>query len=260
MMRTVAVLFLCLAGVAHAADSGEARYERCLASATSQPKTAYREAQAWAKDGGGAPARHCMAISLVVQKEFSKAAGMLDELSQDEKINRKALRATIAAQAGNAWMLANKPKQADASFSLALTLDPADDESRIDRARARAKLADWRGADEDLSQVLDGENDRIDLLLLRASARHARGKIGGAWSDLERILFLDPKNAAALLERGAIRYETGDKKGARSDWQSVMTQAPKSAEAQRARKQLERMSNDATSEDQPPALKAKIKS
>ena len=53
-------------------------------------------------------------------------------------------------------------------------------------------LKDWNGAEADLTAALLLDQNRADLLVLRASARHAVGHKTEAATDLLRALSLYP--------------------------------------------------------------------
>jgi len=99
-------------------------------------------------------------------------------------------------------------------------------------------LKDWNGADADLSAALARDADRSDLLVLRASARHAAGHKQEARADIEKALSIFPGYGDALVERGAMKFEDGDAKGARVDWQQVVKAAPRSRAAALANEYL----------------------
>lgn len=217
---------------------GQTRYDRCLFLAQTKPQQAYRDARAWERGGGGAPARHCIAVALVGIRHYSKAAGMLDALARDGKLGNKADRAALYDQAGNAWLLALRAKAADASFTAALKLTPGDPDLLTDRARARAMAKNWSGADADLTAALKRRPDQPDLLVLRASALRALGKPKAARADVDKALKLKPNYDEALLERGTLRLDAGDKAGAESDWRDVIRVSPHSAAAAAAKRRI----------------------
>jgi tetratricopeptide (TPR) repeat protein len=100
---------------------------------------------------------------------------------------------------------------------------------------------DWAGADADLTEALGKDPTRVDLLVLRSSARHAMGRKDEARADIDRALDLVPGYAEALVERGGMKLEAGDKAGAQADWEAVLKRAPGGDAAQSARARLEAM-------------------
>jgi tetratricopeptide (TPR) repeat protein len=213
------------------------RYQQCMALTKTDPQGAYNQALAWHSIGGGSGAEHCGALALVQLGRYTEAAPKLDALAQQAGI-QPSQRAQIHDQAGNAWLLAEDARRAEASFSNALVFAPHDVDVLADRARARAMLKDWNGADADLSAALARDADRSDLLVLRASARHAAGRKQEARADIEKALDIFPGYGDALVERGAMKFEDGDAKGARIDWQLVVSSAPRSRAAALANEYL----------------------
>ena len=74
--------------------------------------------------------------------------------------------------------------------------------------------------------ILAADPDRADVLVLRASARHALGRKADASADIARALGVYPDYPEALVERGAMNYESGDTIGARADWDEVVHDSP----------------------------------
>lgn len=171
-------------------------------------------------------------------RRYAEAASRLDQLAHDRAVSGPFPRGDLLDQAGNAWLLANNPTNAEASFTTALILSPDDPDILTDRARARAAKHDWRGAEADLTNAL-AEASRPELYVLRASARHALGNKAGARSDLDRALQISPGDPDALLERGAMKAEAGDAGGAIADWNATIAAAPSSDAAQSARQYIQ---------------------
>jgi tetratricopeptide (TPR) repeat protein len=211
------------------------RYERCVELTKTNAQAAYREASGW----HSAPGEHCLALALVQLKRFGEAARTLDSLASGASLNGRE-RAQIYDQAGNVWILAGQARNAVLSLSSALSLS-GDADFLSDRARARAMLKDWVGADADLSAALAKDSNRADLFVLRGSARHAQGRKAEARADIDKALSLYPNYPDALVERGAMKYENADKVGARADWQLAVKLAGNTAAGQSARNYLGEM-------------------
>lgn len=218
--------------------SGKVQYDHCLARAATNGNDALREATLWQQSGGGPAADHCMAVSLVSLHRYGEAAVKLDALARGGFASDPSMRTALFDQAGNAWLLDNKPGSAITSFSAALAIDPSDADVLADRARANAMRKMWARADSDLSAALLVNPARADLLVLRGSARHAMGRKPEARADFEQALALHPGLADALLERGMMRLESGDVAGARADWSQVVATAAGTAAADAARQRL----------------------
>jgi tetratricopeptide (TPR) repeat protein len=217
------------------------RYERCLALSKENARSAVHAALAWHDEGGGAAALHCEALALVALRRYSEAAVILDDAALAAPRGDTNLRVALFDQAGNAWLLANEPQKAESSINSALTLAPRDEDIRFDRARARAALKNWPGAEADLSALLALDADRADAFVLRASARHAEGRKNEADADIAHALQIYPNYPEALVERGAMKYEAGDTNGARADWELVIRDSPNSDAGAAAREHLDDM-------------------
>ena len=229
------------------------RYRSCLELVRTDANTAYEQAQMWHDTGGGAGAEHCIALALIQMKSYNAAADKLDALARERDVGGADMRAELLDQAGNAWLLAGQPEAATASFSAAINLGANDADVLSDRARAKAMLKDWAGADADLTAALAKDQYRADLLVLRASARHAMGRKAAARADIASALDIDPHYADALVERGAMKLEDGDKAGARADWQFVLATQPNSPAADSARARIEQL--ELSGAKAPPATK-----
>ena len=225
---------------------GSNRYDNCLLLVRSEPQRALNAALDWEKTGNAA-GTHCASVALVALKRYPDAAIKLDKLARATQ--GAADSAALYDQAGNAWLLARRPSDANSSFSAAITLLPGDADLLADRARAYAMAVNWRAADADLTAALAKNPNRADLYVLRASARHAMGRKADARADIDQALRVQPANADALEQRGELKMEAGDSAGAQKDWQAVIAQSPRSSAAASARQNLASVTQPAT----PPA-------
>ncbi len=216
-------------------------YDRCLALARSNPTQAYSDANAWHENGGGFPAQHCAAVALVGMKKYPEAAAQLEALSGSMMQAEPSLRAEALEQAGQAWLLANKPNEAKSDFDAALAFKPKDPELLVDRAEAYALGGKLFEAVDDLNLVIDGAPKRTDALIYRASAYRQLGSLDLARDDVDRALSINPDAPAGLLERGNIRRLQGDDAGAKADWQRIVALVPNSGEAAAAKDNLDRL-------------------
>ena len=242
-------LVLVCTSVWAASKSGEnsppassARYQQCVGLTKENAQEGLNSALAWRNARGGSAAEHCAALALVQLKRYDEAAAKLDGLARGA--GDAAMRTELHDQAGNAWLLAAQPGNAERSFSDALALAPSNTDILADRARAKAMRKNWQGADIDLSAALAIDPDRVDLLVLRASARHAQGRKKEARGDIDHALDIFPGYADALVERGAMKFETGDAKGAKLDWQAVIASGRNSPAAVTAQRYLQEMNSN----------------
>ncbi len=225
------------------------QYSQCVASIAANPDGALSRALTWAERGGGAAAEHCAALALIALKRPAEAAARLDRLAQGQAGDARN-RATLYDQAGNAWLMAGQPQNAEGSFTSALALTPNDADILIDRAGARGLRKNWTGAETDLTQAYALNRSNPEILVLRASARAAQGRKDEARADIEAALAINPIFPDALVERGAMKLAAGDKIGARADWQQALTAAPGSAAAATAKQYLSGL--DASMNNPPP--------
>jgi tetratricopeptide (TPR) repeat protein len=216
------------------------RYNSCMAMTQHDPKAALREAQAWRKEGGGDPALHCVAVSLLGIGEYQQAALNLESLSRSQRIT-PALRGDLLGQAGNAWTLARKPAEAYKDQTAALKLKPDDVDLLIDRSMTLSGSGKYWEALDDLNRALTLDPTRADALVYRASAWRHLKTYDLAEDDATRALTLQPDRLDALLERGAIRKARGNRAGARTDWLRLVDIAADGPMREAARKELELM-------------------
>lgn len=212
-------------------------YDKCLAMLGPDPNGALEFAETWQAAGGGEGAVHCLALSTVALGEPEQGSAMLDKLAA-ESAAAPAARATIYAQAGQAWMMAGKPDRAMASATAALVLTQEDPDLFIDRATAASSLERYQEAAEDLTRALDLDPRRDDALALRATALRNLGRLRLAQEDVDAAIDLNPENPDALLERGILKQRKGDQAGARRDWERALELAPDSATGDLAQQNL----------------------
>ncbi|MCP5432073.1 MAG: tetratricopeptide repeat protein [Alphaproteobacteria bacterium] len=215
-----APLLFALLGGAEAADAPRDTYAHCLALLERNPEAAFSFASTWRDDGGGAPARHCVALALVDLGSPGEGASRLDDLAREADAGDAATRAQILSQAGNAWLLQGETGRAANSFTSALAVLPSGSplaaDLRLDRGRTFALLEDYPKAEEEFTAALAARPGFVDALVLRANAERAQGLYAKARADIASALALAPKNAQAWFERGTTDYLTGDIEGARA--------------------------------------------
>ena len=212
-------------------------YDRCLSMLNDDPEGAAAFAEAWEQTGGGDPATHCRALAEVALGEAETGAEMMDKLA-GHSTEPPAARASVYAQAGQAWLIAGMADRAYAAATMALSLTPDDEDVLIDRSVAAATLERYKDAAEDLTHALDIDGRRPDALVLRAAAFRQLGSLDRAQEDVDRALGQDPDSPEALLERGILRQRRGDRAGARRDWERAIALSPDTATADLAQQNL----------------------
>lgn len=197
----------------------EARYETCIRLTRSAPDRAYEEARSWEINGGGAPARHCVALALFGMGQFGDGAAILEEVANSLPKDAPAqLRAEVLAQAAKGWEETGDYARAVANQTAALELAPDRIALLTDRALTLALAGNYWEAIDDLNRVIDLDAYDADAYVMRASAYRFVDAPELALEDADAALRLDPEHPEGLLERGNIRRLLGDNAGARQDW------------------------------------------
>ncbi len=212
-----------------------------MALTRERPEEAYRSGLAWYKQGGGIPARHCLAVALLQLQQYDEAASRLERLATDLGTARTALLGGILMQAGQAWYLAGRPAKAFKLQSNLLDLAPGDPELWVDRAVTLMELEKYDAALADLDEAIRRNPDLTEAHIYRAVALRQLDRLEDAAREVDIVLELAPFNPDALLERGILRQYQGDLDGAREDWLLVIGLAPDSRAAAAARGRIEEM-------------------
>ena len=214
-------------------------YKACIDRALRTPDDGFEQAIAWRDMGGGAPAKHCVAVALFALGQYENAGLHLERLASEELSLPVRLRAGLLAQAGDAWMSAGDYRRADAALSAALGLAPDDTGLLLKRSLAAVAAESYYEAIDDLNRVIELTPDDADALVYRATAYRYLDAPALADDDVERALAGHPDHPGALLERGNLRRMRGDDAAARQDWLSVIRLAPDSEAAEAARRNIE---------------------
>lgn len=219
---------------------GPQEYRTCLVLAKTKPEQGWEEAIAWQSLGGGEAARHCAAVALIGMGKYGEAATRLETLA-NESVRADPVRAEMLAQAAQAWLLLGNTQRADAAQRAALILSPGNPDIMLDQAVLLAQISHYREAVDVLSAVLRAQPNRVEALILRASAFRYLDNLPGAEDDIATALKLDPDFPDALLERGILARMKGEDNVAREAWLKAMDIAPESTAADTARRNLEKM-------------------
>lgn len=185
------------------------RYVQCLALVESDPTTAYENALGWRSEGGGAPARHCIAAALIKLGQHAEGASRMEATAAAPDAGDDVIRADLLGQAGGAWLEAGENAEAERVLSQALLLRPGDPDLLVDRALAYALQGQFRSAVEDLSIALTSRPSDLDALRLRANAWAELGRYEEAARDVARGLAFAPNDVELLLVRGRVRQALG---------------------------------------------------
>ncbi|MGH7074920.1 MAG: tetratricopeptide repeat protein [Stellaceae bacterium] len=227
--------------IAKAATDPTTLHNQCVAEAEHDAKAALARARKWAKAGGGYDAGHCAAMALYDLKRYAEAAAAFERVAREMANDLPEEAARIYDQAGQAWLVANKPKSAGADFDAALRLMPKEADFLIDRAEALAALGQYWKAIDALNRASDLAPKRAAIYAYRAAAYRAVNELEMAKEDIAHNLKLAPNNPVGLIERGNIRRLDGDLAGARQDWLEVTRIARDTPEAAAAKRNLARL-------------------
>lgn len=215
-------------------------YARCMELAPSAPNKAFEMATAWKELGGGDAAEHCASVALLHNGQPQYAARRLEILAENI-IAEPEFKGEILVQAGQAWLIHGDAPRAEAALSVAVNLLRSRPDVMIDRAQARAAMADYQGAIDDLTVSLTADPTQVEAYIFRASAYRYMDRLDEARRDLADALIRDPEASEAYLERGMVYRMQGQDNPARDDWLRVLELAPDSEAAAFARTNIEKM-------------------
>lgn len=236
----IALLMLAAGPVVTTAEG--ARFEACASLASADPAHALDEASTWRIAGGGVLARQCEGLAYVTQSRWAPAAAAFEAAAREADIKSDARAATLWVQAGNAALAGNEPAKAalylDGALARGQLTGEQLGEAHLDRGRARAALADMRGARYDLDQAVKlVPADPLGWLLSATLARKM-SDLPRAITDIEEAANRSPDDASIALEAGNIAILGGHVAAARTAWQAAVKLKPGSAAATSATESL----------------------
>lgn len=186
----------------------ESRYHDCVALIEADPELGRTAAQQWVGEGGGANARHCLAVA-DLKAGFPKLAAIrLQEIAERRDAGDDYVRARILSQAADAWLEAQEPALAEEALNKAFALTPDAGELHLIAARVYGALERWQSV---IKAVDAGEEAGFvspRTYVLRGRAYAAFGDYQTAAEDVVNALSLDPVNVDALVLRGELQ-QTG---------------------------------------------------
>lgn len=218
--------------------AGPMTAQSCFALAERAPARALAVARSLEQAGGGAEARSCEGMALILGGHPRQGATILADIAGHESNSRAAIG--LYGQAAWGWMRAGKPGRAETMDNAALAIAPDDVDLHVDRAYARAEQGKYWDALDDLTFATAHAPKRADLYVLRAQTKLRLEDPAGAAADVATALTLDPRNGEALLLRGNIRGARGDVTGAVADWHRAAALAPGSTTARAAEDNIRR--------------------
>ena len=259
MIRFIFLMMLiCLPALSHGQTTtpiGQQKYRACLNQISTSPNAAYETGITWRDEGGGLPAKHCMAMAWVDLGMMEPAARVMDEVAEDFQrgqgmtfsamVDRddKEVLAEIYLQTGNMWMLAEKPNEAYIALSNGLLevdeREPIRVTLLVDRGRASGLSGDFEDALLDLERARDMAPYNGEVLLFLAGAHRELDQFEQALDIISSALTLLPDNKDVLFEMGKIHFEAGDLRGATQAWTKVADLYPETEQGLNALEYLE---------------------
>jgi len=133
------------------------------------------------------------------------AGGSSSPSSSSVSEQQRSSEASDAAKvAGNLCLGRGDLVGAEAKYSEALALDPANSAALNNRALCRLKVRDWRGACLDAAAVLALEPHNAKALYRQAVSLEELGQTAQALNALTALLEMEPSNKDALGRRGRL--------------------------------------------------------
>ena len=239
------IALLLLASEPAVASADSTRFDACAVLADTDPARAIDEASTWRLAGGGILARQCEGLAYVTQKRWVPAAAAFEAAAREAEVKSDGRAAVLWVQAGNAALAGNDAAKAALYFDGALAggqlTGEALGEAHLDRARARAALADLKGARIDLDQAVKLVSADPLGWLLSATLARKMNDLPRAQADIEQAAQRSPDDASVALEAGNIAILSGSPSAARLAWEAAIKNAPDSPAAKSAAESLARL-------------------
>ncbi|RDE07052.1 tetratricopeptide repeat protein [Sphingomonas aracearum] len=200
----------------------EARYERCIDLATTNPVAARSEAGKWQLANGGWFAHQCLGMAYATEGGWSAAAVEFEAAARAAEVAKDKRAAQYWAQAGNAWLAGGANDKASAALNSALSAGTLTGlqlgEAHLDRARVLYATGDLDGARRDLDAALAVVPEDPLAWLLSATLARRAGDLPRARKDIAEAESRTKEAPEVQLEKGNIAAASGDEAGARAAW------------------------------------------
>ncbi len=178
------------------------RYVDCVEFLKADLELGRIAAQQWVDEGGGAPARHCLAIADLEAGYPKLAALRLEEVAQRKDAGDDYVRARLYSQAAEAWLEAEETAHAEAALNKALALVPDSAELQLTAGEVYSAQERWQDAVEAVTIAEEGGFVSAKTYVIRGRARYILGAYERAAEDVVAALTIDPVNVDALVLRG----------------------------------------------------------
>ncbi|MEH3159880.1 MAG: hypothetical protein PGN08_13685 [Sphingomonas taxi] len=244
------------------ADPREARYDRCVALAATDPAGARAEAVRWGAAGGGWFARQCAGLAFAQEGNFPAAATEFEAAAKAAELAHDRRAANYWAQAGNAHLAANAVPRARSALDTALVAGTLEGfalgEAQLDHARVLVAAGETEGARRDIDMALATAGADPLAWLLSATLARRDGDLPRAKKDIAEALKRSADDASVQLEAGNIAALARDEAGARAAWAEAARLAPNAPAGRNARAALAQF-GDVPASPPPPAGSAAAK-
>ena len=243
MKITVFALILVAAPAFAAPMAGEkSRYEACIAIAQAEPQRGIETAQAWRIEGGGIPARHCLALAQFAAKDYAEALLSYEGAAAASDAAKDGQAVSLWSQGADAAMLAGKPDGAVRFLDKALAGDVSDKAQasiRVNRAEALVDLKRYPEAAADLDKATKLDPAVRYGWLLQATLARRMADFKTAEAAILKAAELEPDSADVQFEAGNIAAAQGKDALARAAWLAAARADPDSPAGLAANKALQ---------------------
>jgi tetratricopeptide (TPR) repeat protein len=210
----------------------EARLQSCIGLARSNPAEAVEQADRWIAQQGGLPARQCLGLSLVQLQRWAPAATVYEQAAREAERLNQPIRATLWAQAGNAWLAAGENDRAvqaiDAALAVPNLTPELRGEAQVDRARANIALGHADLGRQDLDRALASVPADPFAWYLSAALARRENNLARAQTDIARATQLAPTDPEITLLAGTIAGLGGNMEEAERLYRRVAAASPES--------------------------------
>ncbi len=231
--------------------SDKSRFAACSVQARSNPSRGIAAAQAWRIEGGGVPARHCLALAQFEAGDYPaslasfEAAAKMAASAPDGAEEARALWVAAATAA----LIANRPEPALGFLDQALAGKP-DAGLLLMRAEALVDLGREADAMPAIEQALALDAAVENGWLLKATLARRLGRLEAAEAAIleaaRRLPADSPEQADVQLEAGNIAFASGKTELARAAWTAVASGEPEQPATKAAAAALARLPDSGT--------------
>lgn len=181
------------------------RYLDCVELVTADIDVGRIAAQQWVGEGGGADARHCLAVADLRAGFPRLAAARFEDIAERKDAGDDLIRSRLLQQASEAWLIAKDTASARRTIDAASALAPDAAELLLTEAKVLFEEKRWSAVIDAISNAEAAGFFSTDGFLMRGRARTNLGDYENAAHDVVAALSIDPTNVDALVLRGDIQ-------------------------------------------------------